>query len=77
MEMECWNMEDEGINVNRVQKKVLLIIPAYNEAENIEKVINHIIEDYPRYDYVIINDGSKDKTEEICMKNHYNLINYW
>lgn len=67
-------MEDEGINVNRVQKKVLLIIPAYNEAENIEKVINHIIEDYPRYDYVIINDGSKDKTEEICMKNHYNLI---
>lgn len=54
--------------------KVLLIIPAYNEADNIEKVVNHIIENYPQYDYVIINDGSKDNTEEICMKNHYNLI---
>ena len=42
--------------------KVLLIIPAYNEAENIEKIIEEIIHDYSQYDYVIINDGSKDDT---------------
>lgn len=54
--------------------KCLIIIPAYNEAENIEKVVNNIKNNYPQYDYVIINDGSKDNTEEICIKNHYNLI---
>ena len=54
--------------------KVLIIIPAYNEAANIEAVVNNIIKNYPQYDYVIINDGSKDSTEEICIRNHYNLI---
>ena len=55
--------------------KVLLIIPAYNEAENIEKVINNIVQNYPQYDYVIVNDGSRDDTEEICLKNHYQVLN--
>lgn len=54
--------------------KVLLIIPAYNEAENIEKVINNIVQNYPQYDYVIVNDGSRDDTEEICLKNHYQML---
>ena len=26
-------------------------------------------------DYIIINDGSTDKTKEICKKNNYNVIN--
>lgn len=54
--------------------KTLIIIPAYNEQDNIEKVVNNLIQNYPEYDYVIINDGSKDKTAEICMHNHYNYI---
>lgn len=29
----------------------------------------------PQYDYIIINDGSCDKTEEICNMNLYNYIN--
>ena len=58
-----------------IQGKVLLIIPAYNEQENIEKVADQLVHDFPQYDYVIINDGSRDKTEEICEKNGYNLVN--
>ena len=54
--------------------KVLLIIPADNEAENIEKVVNDLIQNYPQYDYVIVNDGSRDETEEICLKNHYQML---
>lgn len=57
-----------------MQSKLLIIIPAYNEAENIERVVDNLIENYPQYDYVIINDGSKDKTLEICQKNGYNYI---
>jgi hypothetical protein len=54
--------------------KTLVIIPAYNESENIERVVNNLIENYPQYDYVIINDCSNDNTEEICKTNGYNYI---
>ena len=30
--------------------KVLIIIPAYNESENIERVVDNLIENYPQYD---------------------------
>ena len=56
-------------------KRVLLVIPAYNEAENIEKIIDEIVENYPQYDYVIINDGSTDDTEKVCEKRGYHIIN--
>ena len=56
------------------EKKPLIIIPAYKEAENIERVVDNIIENFPQYDYVIINDGSKDKTREICEKREYNFL---
>ena len=56
-------------------KKVLIIIPAYNEEENIERVVDNLIENYPQYDYLVINDGSKDHTLEICQRKGYNHLN--
>lgn len=54
--------------------KVLIIIPAYNEADNIIRVVDNLIKNYPQYDYVVVNDGSKDSTVDICRKYYYNLI---
>ena len=54
--------------------RVLIIIPAYNEAENIEKVVDNIIHNYPQYDYVIVNDGSTDATRKICKERGYNML---
>lgn len=54
--------------------KCLIIIPAYNEAENIVKVIEKLNEHAPEYDYIIINDGSTDATAQICKDNHYNVL---
>lgn len=34
--------------------KLLIIIPAYNEASNIERVVDNLIENYSQYDYVIV-----------------------
>ena len=53
---------------------LLVIVPAYNEESNIERVVNRLIEDFPQYDYVIVNDGSRDRTAEICRRNHYNFL---
>lgn len=54
--------------------KRLIIIPAYNEAQNIVQVIDNLIENYPQFDYIIINDGSSDNTGDICRINKYNVV---
>ncbi len=54
--------------------KVLLIIPAYNEAENIERVVGNLEKNYPQFDYILVNDGSSDDTRKIATKNGYNLL---
>ena len=54
--------------------KVLLVIPAYNEEKNIEKVVDHLVRDFPELDYVVVNDGSRDRTARICRENGYNLL---
>ncbi len=53
--------------------KTLIIVPAYNEALNIEKTISDIKEN-TSYDYIIINDCSKDNTKEVCQKNGYHVL---
>lgn len=54
--------------------KVLIVIPAYNEEENIETVVDNLIGNYSQYDYVVINDGSTDSTSSICHQKGYNVI---
>ena len=54
--------------------KTLIIVPAYNEALNIEKTVQDIKLNSPKMNYVIINDGSKDNTLEVIRKNEYNYI---
>lgn len=54
--------------------KLLIIIPAYNEAESIEHVVDNLVQNYPQYDYVVINDGSTDATRKICARNRYNFM---
>lgn len=53
--------------------KVLLIIPAYNEALNIEKTVKDVTKN-TNYDYIVINDCSKDNTKEVCEKNGFNML---
>lgn len=54
--------------------KSLIIIPAYNEQENIKNVVNNIKKLHPEMDYLIVNDGSTDETEKICRLNHFQFI---
>ena len=54
--------------------KVLLVIPAYNEEKNIERVVDQIQEGFPELDYVVVNDGSRDDTAAICRRRGYNLL---
>ena len=39
------------------ERKVLIIIPAYNEEKNLKRVIDHLLQVCPQFDYVIVNDS--------------------
>lgn len=56
--------------------KLLIIIPAYNEARSLKGVMERLRSTCPQYDYIIVNDGSTDETMELCEKNNYNVLSY-
>ncbi|MEO0023289.1 MAG: glycosyltransferase, partial [candidate division WOR-3 bacterium] len=43
----------------------LVIMPTYNEAENIEKIIPVVLAQSPELDILVIDDNSPDKTGDI------------
>ena len=57
-----------------MKSELLIVIPAYNEEENIENVVAFIKNKYSQYDYIVVNDGSKDNTLEVIQKNNFNHI---
>ena len=60
--------------------KVLLIVPAYNEEKNIAQTVARIRQAQQaqaggmELDYVVINDGSSDGTEQICRENGFHYV---
>ena len=50
-------------------------MPAYNESDSIEKTINEIIEQTDGFDYLVVNDCSRDQTEKILKEGKYQFLN--
>ena len=53
---------------------LLIVIPAYNEEQNIERVVRRLQKEFPQFDYVVVNDGSRDSTAELCRRNGFHLL---
>lgn len=58
----------------RRKSDILVIVPAFNEEANIGRVAGMLREKTPDLDYIIVNDGSRDRTAEICRENGYPLL---
>jgi glycosyltransferase involved in cell wall biosynthesis len=57
----------------RISPKVSIIVPVYNSAKHLDKCINSILnQSYSNFEFLLINDGSKDNSGNICDK--YALI---
>ena len=48
--------------------KKLVIIPAYNEQGSIVNTVKDIQENAPDFDYIVVNDCSKDDTLKVSMR---------
>jgi len=56
--------------------RILVIIPAYNESEAIEKTVAEVRDKVPECDLLVVNDGSTDDTLQILQRrgiDHLNL----
>ena len=52
---------------------VSLMVPAYNEEATILETIKNLLKlDYPEYEVIVINDGSKDNTLKLLLE-HYRM----
>lgn len=54
--------------------KTLVIIPCYNEQENIERVVTRLQETCPEVDYLVVNDCSTDNSREILKKCGFRFL---
>ena len=52
-----------------MNSKILIIIPAFNEAGTIAKLLEEIHAAFPQADRIVVNDGSHDLTEENASKS--------
>jgi len=54
--------------MNNIQAKLLILIPAFNAAGNLEELISRIKKAISTAEILVINDGSNDQTETIAKK---------
>jgi len=54
--------------------KILAIVPCYNEEESIIATIENLKAKTPYVDFIIVNDGSRDRTCKICLDKKYPVV---
>lgn len=59
-------MTTEAMNqTKKTNSNVLVVIPTYNERENITEVINRVLAQTPNLDILVVDDNSPDKTGDL------------
>lgn len=54
---------------SRVAPRISILAPAYNEEETVQQSVRGLLAlHYPRLEVVLINDGSKDRTMEVAVR---------
>jgi len=54
--------------------KVLLIIPAFNEAENLPLLLSELRQHYSQYDVIVIDDASSDQTAQVAQSHNVPVL---
>jgi dolichol-phosphate mannosyltransferase len=52
--------------VLRIDERGVVIVPTYNESENVTRIVPRILEQDPRLDVLIVDDNSPDGTGRLA-----------
>jgi len=52
-----------------MKQKLAFVIPAYNEEVTIDQTLKDLKKNFPKTDVFVVDDGSKDRTRELALKN--------
>lgn len=52
--------------LNKNPSSVTVILPAFNEEQNIAETVSKLLEMYPEYEILVIDDGSQDNTANLA-----------
>ncbi|MBS1919137.1 MAG: glycosyltransferase [Bacteroidetes bacterium] len=64
---------EKSLLTESLTHKVSIIVPAYNEEVNAVKTVrNLLLQDYPDFEVIFVDDGSKDNTYEIVLNTFKN-----
>jgi glycosyltransferase involved in cell wall biosynthesis len=57
---------------------ISIIVPAFNEEEAIDDVLSDLVQEFPRprYQIIVVDDGSSDRTAEIAQRHPVQLIRH-
>ncbi|WP_313354650.1 glycosyltransferase family 2 protein [Microbacterium sp.] len=61
--------------MSRPVERALIIVPAWNESQNVGNTVREILEVDPTYDVLVIDDGSTDDTAEMAREAGARVIN--
>jgi len=66
--------KSENTELDYENHPISIVVPAYNEEVSIALCVDMLSElDYPDFEVIVVNDGSKDKTMQVLRK-HYDLV---
>lgn len=60
----------EHLPLAAADERVVVVIPAFNEEEALEPCVKELLERCPAVDILVVNDGSRDTTEEVARRLH-------
>jgi dolichol-phosphate mannosyltransferase len=61
----CRSVGVVSSSARQQQERALVIVPTYDERENVRRLIENVLEQDPRIDMLIVDDGSPDGTGAI------------
>lgn len=66
--------EEGGERERIVMQRISVIIPTYNQAEYLPVCLDSVwFQDYPIVEFIVVNDGSTDKTQAVLEGYRQNL----
>ena len=59
-----------------MSQSVSIILPAKNEADNLDRLLPVLRKNFPEEEIIVVNDGSSDNTVEICNRHQVTVITH-